>query len=327
MTTKRGRLQDLIAGRDTDRPPLSFWTHFPGIDLDPDALASTTVAFARKHDIDLVKSMPNGFFCTEDWGVTVDFSAINSGGVATVASSPIERPHDWSKIGRSDVTAGAFGRELGHLSTLVGTLGSDWPVIATVFSPLTVAKKIAGAPLAEHLETHPHEIAQALQNIAETMADFSRRAIALGCAGVFFAVQDATAQIGVARYRRWGEATDRIVLEGARAGWLNTIHMHGHDILFDVLKDYPVDVLNWHIGETAPTIAAYRAAGGNKPILGGLRRKMITDGDLDGIRKDIADARAVDGGRGIIFAPGCVIRHPVHVATLQAIAAEVRRPA
>ena len=59
-------------------------------------------------------------------------------------------------------------------------------------------------------------------------------------------------------------------------------------------------------------------------MFGGLRRMPITSGDLDAVRQDIAAARAADGGRGVVFGPACVIRHPVDMCVLKTIAAEIR---
>ena len=99
-------------------------------------------------------------------------------------------------------------------------------------------------------------------------------------------------------------------------GWFNAVHLHGEDILFDVVRDYDVHALNWHIGETPPSIADYRSAGGGKPILGGLVRGNITQRNRAGIEADIARSVKETGGRGLLLAPACVIRHPVDDATL-----------
>jgi uroporphyrinogen decarboxylase len=310
-----------LAGEATPRPPYAFWTHYPETDLDPEAIARETIAFARATRQDFVKSMPNGLYVVEDWGVRTDFSEIASGGVAKVTASPIQAPEDWARIRQLDPTAGTLGRELRHLKLLVEALGPDVPVLATVFSSVTIAKKVSGGLFAEHARTHPALIRAALDEISATTAAFSRQAIALGCAGVFFAVQDATATLGAAAWRELGLDHDLAALEGAREGWFNAVHMHGDDIAFDILSAYPVHVLNWHIGETAPSIAAYRAAGGRKPVLGGLRRMPITQRDMAAVEADLATARA---SMGVLVSPGCVIRHPVDLAFLAAIAARIR---
>jgi uroporphyrinogen decarboxylase len=312
-----------LAGEATPRPPYAFWTHYPDTDLDPEAIARETAAFARATRQDFVKSMPNGLYAVEDWGVRADFSAVTAGGVAKVAESPIRAPEDWARVRRLDPTAGALGRELRHLALLLEALGGI-PVLATVFSPVTTAKKLSGGAFARHAEDHPTALRAALDEIAATTADFAARAVALGCAGVFFAVQDATQSGGAEAWRALGLDHDLAALEGARGGWFNAVHMHGNDVLFETLSTYPVHALNWHIGETPPDIAAYRAAGGRKPVLGGLRRTPITEGDMAAVDADIAAALAVDGGRGVLLSPGCVIRHPVDMQLLRRIAARIR---
>lgn len=312
-----------LAGEATERLPYAFWTHFPGIDLDPPALVRETIAFARTTGSDFIKSMPNGLYCVEDWGVEADYSEIAKGGVARVVSTPVHAPEDWKKVKRLDVTAGALGRELDHLARLVAEMG-DVPVLATVFSPMTIAKKLAEAAFREHLQTHPELIEAALAEIAVTTAEVAKRAIEIGCAGVFFASQEATHATGAEAYARFGVPYDEQVLEGAKKGWFNAVHMHGEDILFEQLSNLSVHALNWHIGETSPSIAEYRASGGRKPILGGLRRMAITRGETEKTAEDIAAAKSVDGGRGIILAPGCVIRYPVDLDALAKIGARIR---
>lgn len=312
-----------LSGQATPRPAYGFWTHFPETDLDPEAIARETLAFARAMRQDFVKSMPNGLYAVEDWGVRADFSEISGGGAAKVAATPIQAPEDWAKIRRLDPTAGTLGRELTHLSLLVQALGPDVPVLATVFSSVTIAKKVSGGAFAAHARSHPALVRAALDEISATTAAFSAKAIALGCAGVFFAVQDATASAGEAAWHDMGLAYDLTALEGAKAGWFNAVHMHGDDVAFGLLASYPVHVLNWHVGETPPTIAEYREAGGKKPVLGGIRRTPITRGDMAAVSADI-DAALEDGGKGVLLSPGCVIRHPVDMALLGRIAAKIR---
>jgi uroporphyrinogen decarboxylase len=127
-------------------------------------------------------------------------------------------------------------------------------------------------------------------------------------------------------YRAFGEPHDRRVLAAARGAgaWFTVVHMHGEDVMFDLLSRYDVAALNWHIGETPPAIGDYRARGGNRPILGGLQRGHITRRDLAAVRSDIDSAMAATRGRGLLLAPACVIRHPVDAATLEAAAAAIR---
>lgn len=303
-----------------DRPPYGFWTHLPKIDLDPARLAEETAAFCARYDLDFVKSMPNGLYPVEDWGSVCDYSEIERGGVAKVVRPAIAAVEDWDRLGRVDVTRGAFGRELDHLAQLVRRVGPGVPVLATVFSPLTAAAKLSNGAHRVHLASDPVTVSRGLDLITEVTCAFVREALARGCAGVFLAVQEANRGfLDEATYRALGEPHDRRVLETARlaGGWFNVVHMHGEDVMFDLLKRYDATALNWHIGETPPSIGEYRAERGTRPVLGGLQRSHITRRDLAALRCDIERAMAETGGRGILLAPACVIRHPVDEATLR----------
>ena len=94
-------------------------------------------------------------------------------------------------------------------------------------------------------------------------------------------------------------------------GQTQQLQVEPRALLADVLRDYPADALNWHIGETPPAIGAYRASGGTRAVLGGLQRGHITNRDLPAVFKDIQTSMDQTQGRGIILSPACVIRHPV----------------
>lgn len=324
---KTERVRAALSGEHTDRPPYGFWTHLPGTDLDPDRLAMAGAEFAARYDLDFVKSMSNGLYCVEDWGCVCDFSAIEHGGVARVVSPAIALVDDWGMLSDLDVVSGAYGRELHHFEQLVRRVGPDVPVLATVFSPMTIASKLSVGAHRGHLAAAPATVARGLDTITRVTCRFAQAAIARGCAGIFLALQDASTDFfDEATYRAFGESGDRQVLEAARnaGGWFNVLHIHGDNILFDLLKEYPADALNWHIGETPPGIGDYRAAGGDRPILGGLQRGHLTNRDFSAIQRDVVRAMDESRGRGLLLAPACVIRHPVDVETLHRTAALIR---
>jgi len=317
---KLERVKAALRGEAVDRPPYAFWTHMPGIDLDPGRLADATATFASRYDIDFVKSMPNGLYCVEDWGCECDYGDIEHGGVARVTRAAVTNASGWRALAQIDATRGSFGRELEHLGQLTRRMGGGVPVLATVFSPLTTAAKLSNGAHRAHLAEDPDSFVRGLDVITEVTCAFVRAATARGCAGIFFATQDATAAaFDPSAYRRFGEAYDRRVLQAARlaGGWFNVLHMHGEDVHFDILSGYDAIALNWHIGETPPSIGDYRAAGGTRPIVGGLQRGHLTRRDGAAVRADIERSFAETRGRGLLVAPACVIRHPVDPATLE----------
>ncbi len=262
-------------------------------------------------------------YAVEDWGVEADYSEIEQGGNARVISTPIHAPEDWAKITPNDPSQGALGRELRYFALLHKTLGDTVPIVATIFSPLTTLKHLY-PDFIDHLQRVPEAVTRALEAITITTIDFVTAALDAGCAGVFFAVQDANDSIGEALYRKWGKPYDLAVLGAAQAGWFNILHIHGRNILFDLVADYPVQVLNWHIGETAPSVAEYRAAGGDKIVLGGIPRAHIRQAHTTDIHNDIENALKPDRD-GVIVSTGCVVQHPYKLSVLQDIASFLQR--
>lgn len=80
--TKAERIAAAIRGEAVDRVPYSLWSYLPMIDLDPAANAEHTYDFYKTYDVDILKTMNNGMYSVEDFGVTVDYSDIERGGVA-----------------------------------------------------------------------------------------------------------------------------------------------------------------------------------------------------------------------------------------------------
>ena len=109
--TKRERIRAVVEGREPDKLPYSFWTHLPGIDLDPERLAEETYKFYRTYDVDFIKTMNNGMYAIEDFGCEIDYSEVLKGGVAHVVKTPIHQAEDWYKLSVCPVDKGSLARD------------------------------------------------------------------------------------------------------------------------------------------------------------------------------------------------------------------------
>lgn len=311
--TKRERIRAAVEGRQPDVLPYSFWTHLPGIDLDPRRLAEETYQFFRAYDVDFIKTMNNGMYAIEDFGCEIDYSEIARGGVARVTKTPIQKAEDWFSLKPCSVEEGSLARELEGLTLLLEKVKEeDVPVIFTVFSPLTIANKLSGNRLREYIsEGHGEAVHFALKVITETTCNLAKRVIELGADGIFFAAQSSTYDfMSTKEYEEYGVPYDLQVLEAAKGGWMNTLHAHGINIMVEILKDYPVQVFNWHAWETLPAVDEAAFVTG-KCLMGGLNRTDITQCNRNAIRHQIYECCKLLRGRGQILTPGCVIRYPL----------------
>jgi len=84
-------------------------------------------------------------------------------------------------------------------------------------------------------------------------------------------------------YREFGTAYDLQVLEPAASFWVKMLHLHGSQVMFDLVADYPVDIINWHDRETFPSLSLglTRFPG---LVCGGVSQETLVYGTPDQVR-------------------------------------------
>jgi len=202
----------------------------------------------------------------------------------------------------------------------------DAPILYTLFSPLTVARKLCGERLAEDLRQEPAAVEPALDAITETMAAHARAALEAGADGLFFATQTAAADVLTAEeIARFELPRMRRMLDAvAGRSSFTLLHVHGRDIYFDQLAGLPVQAVNWHDRLTAPRLgeAQGRFAGA---VVGGLSEgRVLQAGPPEAVAAEVRDAIAQTGGRGLMVGPGCVLPLATPDAHLAAVVAAIK---
>ncbi len=318
--TKRERVLAAVSRRPVDRPPVAFWRHAPEVDHTAEGLAGAMLAFHRRWDVDLIKVMSSGVYCVEDWGCRVAYLG-SPNGAKQCTDHAVRTRADWARVRPLDPGAGALGRELQAVRLIRAGRPDDAPILMTVFSPLTIARKLAGDRVAEDLRADEAAVRPALEAITETMARYARAALEAGADGLFFATQTATPDFLTAEeIARWEVPYARRVLEAARpASALTLLHLHGRNVYFDPLAALPVDAVNWHDRRTAPSLGEgqRRFAGA---VVGGLGESAtLRRGPAGAIAAEVRDALGQTRGVGVILGPGCVLPLDVPDAHLQAV--------
>jgi len=303
----RDRMQELIANNSLDRNPIALWRHFPVDDQDPNTLAAATINFQNNYDFDLVKVTPASSFCLKDWGAEDRWEG-NPEGTRLYTKHVIRSPKDWEKLPIIDPKSTFLARQLECLSILRKQIDRNTPLIQTIFNPLSQAKNLAGGELLlTHIRLFPEAVLKGLETIAISTKSFIESMIKTGIDGVFYAIQHAQAGLLTkGEYEDFGKDHDLELLEYARPLWCNILHLHGSDVYFDMIKDYPVDIINWHDRDTSPSLQ--EAFGKYKGILcGGLKRETISLGFPADIRNEIKDACSQVKGKRLLLGTGCVI--------------------
>jgi uroporphyrinogen decarboxylase len=183
------------------------------------------------------------------------------------------------------------------------------PAIQTIFNPLSQAKNLVGKNnLPVHLRLYPEEIKKALRVITQTTIDFIEAMKKTGIDGIFFAVQHAQANLlSPAEYDEFGIPYDLEILKHVNDLWLNVAHLHGKDVYFGKVSQYPVDVLNWHDLETLPDLYTAKLLFPGA-VCGGLKQwETLVNGTPDQVTREAQDAISRTNSNRFILGTGCVL--------------------
>jgi uroporphyrinogen decarboxylase len=306
--TRHERVQAAFRGETADRVPIAFWQHFPGRDHEPALLADATAAYQRRFDLDFIKLMPTGMYSVMDYGVTVTPSQ-DAIGTTRYASGPIREPADWTRLRAAPPERGVLGQQVDVVRRVRTALGPQVPVLQTIFSPLTMAAKVSGGDVAPVIAEHEDLLRHALTRFTDDVVAFGRACLAAGADGFFFATQLATRNaLPAGVYERVAVPYDLQVLDALRPGaWGVILHLHGDDPLFHLADRYPIDAVNWHARETAPSLGSGHART-RRGVVGGIARMgPVTAGSVAEVDAEARDAIDQAGGRRLVVAPGCVI--------------------
>jgi uroporphyrinogen decarboxylase len=151
--TKRERLFAAMKAEATDRVCVALWKHFPVEDMTAEGLANAALTFQKKYDWDLLKFTPTGTYSVMDWGAETVWQP-NNFGVRTIVKFGVNSAEEWARLPKLDVTKGFYGQQNAALSLLAKEINGETPVLQTVFSPLTTARKLAGERIFTDLRTN-----------------------------------------------------------------------------------------------------------------------------------------------------------------------------
>src|SRR5215217_819718 len=290
MTTHKGRIQAALKGEMTDHPPVALWRHFPVDDQSPEALADAHLHYQHNYDFDLLKVTPASSFCLKDWGVDDEWVG-DTEGTRRYTTRVISDPRDWEALPVLQPSAPHLAQQLECLRLIRAGLDPDTPLLQTIFSPLAQAKNLAGNDLLlEHLHHHPSAVMKGLKTIAETTRLFIEAAIDTDIDGIFYAVQHAQRQLlSYEEYKIFGLIFDRETIEPAEGLWCNMLHLHGQEVHFELAKDLPFQIVNWHDRESYPSLTEAQSM--FKGVMcGGMRQDTLVYKDQAEVRNEAANA-------------------------------------
>lgn len=323
--TQIERVNAVLAGQKPDRPPFSFWYHFP-----PDRAAGTGAVRAHldllnRYEMDVLKVMNDNLY---------------------PHSGRIARVEDLASLVPLKGDEGGFGEQLAVLSALRTAIGTrvympttvfnTWMVLRLLIKPPTMhmppnLDAAADAPsrwIRQAYREDPELVVRALEIIGANLARFAANCVAAGADGIFLSVRDDWVDTPgtPGLYDRLVRPTDKAILAAVKNAPFNVLHVCGRALNFRVFAEYTVSVLNWADRAAGPSIRD--VAPWAKPALWGGVDNLGTllTGAPQQVREEVVDALRQAGKRPIMIAPGCTF-DPVRVplANLDVLGDAVRQ--
>lgn len=318
--TKRERLQALIKHAPVDRPPVAAWQHFLREETDPERFVDATVSFQRRYDWDVIKVNPRAVVFTETWGNRYDYSTYIGFGPKCV-KSVIQTADDLKKVNCLPGNYGPLGEQLKIVSEIRKRVGSEVPLIQTVFSPLAILLNLTGtrmigryreaaradSPIVDYIQKNPDGMHHALRAISFTLTDYIKRLLEAGADGIFYA-SIGLAREGYLRYMEWEIFSRKYDLEilNPFCGAFTILHTCGIFANPQRFADYPVSALHWAQSAPGnPTFETSRQWLGSVCAMGGVDERLFGTGAAQEIGRQARQAVSRNKGFPFFLAPEC----------------------
>lgn len=306
--TSLERIQAVLSGKLPDRPPYSFWYHFPkGQESGPAAVKAHLDELAA-YEMDFLKVMDDNPY---------------------PHPQPIRSAADLATLQPLNGDEGGFGRQLEVIAELRKALGAKLHMVSTVFNAWYVLRQLVEPPdqnrppemdamrdvpsrwLREAYAAHPEAVADALRTIAGNLAKFAAKCLAAGADGIFLSVRDdwvdvaGSGEDNPSLYQQIVRPRDLEILAAVRQGSFNILHVCGTAVDFVPFGAYPAHAISWADRQAGPSIAEARDTLRLAMCAGVDNLVTLPRGTPEQVAQQVEDAVRQAGHRPIIIAPGC----------------------
>ena len=281
---KRELIESVIAGEPVTRIPCMFW-QAPSMYTCPEEQAEKTAAFYEHHNSDIIK--------------------INNIPPIPVSSTGRHVPDEKTDLSMGSVNHGPLHQQLQVLKSFIPMKKDSAPVLFTVLSPLSSA-----AAMYPHLLTDasvsPSQKEELLTDISERTCSLVRTAVEAGADGIFFITTLASYDaLSPSLYRKYGFPYDIAVLSSS-PGWCNILHAEGKEIMFPLLRKYPVQFITRNTPDSLQGLKEM-AALSQKSIIGGLSLDSLSQDRRDYLEHEVYMALKETQGKRLIISPGTAL--------------------
>ena len=222
---KRERLAAALENRETDRPPVGFWYHFP----DGADVVESQLRFYRESGMDFCKIMCDGYFSYPNPGL-----------------KEVHRAKDLYQLKPMDPGHPYFREQVERAARIVRELKEECFVFYSIFCPMSYLRfGTSEEQVMAFYREDPEAFAYGLSVVAEDASRLARLLITeAGCDGVYYSVQNAElSRFSFEEYRKYVTPSDKaVLLEAEKYSPYNILHCcgwAGDKNRVEVWQDYP----------------------------------------------------------------------------------------
>ncbi len=289
--TKIERMNAVFAGEEVDRPPFSLWYHF-GLQHAPGEVhARAELDFYRAYNFDWLKVMSDYSYPFPE-GVT-DFGGKD----------------DLLKLDRIDIENSPYHEQLKTIELINRELQGETMCLDTVFNPWNIIRR---AMLKENMPQYMLEESEALHYaldvVTDNMITYCRKIIQRGANGIFISVPASSESVTYEQYKTFMEPYDLKLFRAIREFTPIVIaHIHGNDLYFNDVLNYPMDGISWADRAAGPSLTAARTRY-DGVLMGGIDHTQFSYTQLSILQEQVQDALRIGGTQKFILAPGCSVQ-------------------
>ena len=288
--SKRERINAVFAGEEVDRPPFSLWYHFRLQHTPGEVHAKAQLDFYRAYNLDWLKIMSD-YPYPYPKGVK-DFSHKDA----------------LFRLDRFDIEHSPYHEQFKAIELISKALQGETICLDTVFNPWNIIRRaMAKEKMTLYMQEEPEALHYALDVVTDMMITYCRTSIERGANGVFISVPASSEYVSPEHYRTFMKPYDLKLFQAIRdCTPLIMTHLHGDDVYFTEVLDYPMDGISWADLAAGPGIAEARALY-DGVLMGGIDHTQFHHTLLSTLEKQILDARKAGGTRKFMLAPGCSV--------------------
>ena len=305
---KIDKVDRVLNGQRVDCPPISLWYHFGIQHGSGKQFADITLEYFHYYDFDFLKVMNDIFYPPPP-------------GINEVASAD-----DLASIRPANVVS-VWREQFNALEIISQALHGQAYFIDTVFDPWqTIWRGMTGEHMQVLMHSAPAALLEALEIVTDDLIAYCHHSLDAGSAGIFLSVAAGAETLARQEFLTFVKPfATRLLRAVADRGKLNTVHVHGENLFFDDVLDFPAAVFSWwDRGPKGPGLEWVKKRV-NACVMGGIDHTIVSRRTPAFLKQHVAEAIAMGGRKRFVLAGGCSIKTWMYPESIHAIVAAARQ--